>query len=484
VTVRHDSFYIGGQMVPASTSATITVRDASTEDVIGVVPDGAESDVDAAVNAARAAFDEIGGWSHWEPARRQEALERFAAALESRASATAEIVSRQNGMPIAISSAFEAGFPALTLRYYGAMVAEQGVEELRPGMMGGTTVVRREPVGVVAAIIPWNYPQSLGFLKIAPALAAGCTVVLKPPPETVLDAYLMVEAAIEAVLPPGVLNVVPAGREVGAHLVRHPGVDKVSFTGSTAAGRSIAEECGRLIRPVTLELGGKSAAVVLDDADLAGNAAAFVDAAMQNNGQACYLSTRILAPRSRYSELVDTISDMVGTLKVGSPLDPAVDVGPVVSARQRDRIEGYIAKGRAEGARVTVGGDRPASQPAGWFVSPTVFVDVDNNHTIAQEEIFGPVLAVIPYSDQEDAIRLANDTDYGLGGTVWSADPERAVAVARRLRTGTVGLNAYAVDPSAPFGGIKCSGYGRQMGPEGLAPYQVYKSIYGAPGGA
>jgi acyl-CoA reductase-like NAD-dependent aldehyde dehydrogenase len=381
-------------------------------------------------------------------------------------------------MPIDMARNFEAGFPALLLRYYGQLVDEQGIEHVRPAMFGGSTAVRREPVGVVAAIVPWNFPQALAFLKVAPALAAGCTVVLKPAPETVLDSYVMIDAAIEAGLPAGVLNVVPAGRETGAYLVRHPGVDKVSFTGSTAAGRSIAEDCGRLLRPVTLELGGKSAAIVLDDADLTTDPAAFVNATLQNNGQTCYLSTRVLAPRRRYSEIVDTVSDIVGGLTVGSPLDPATQIGPLVSARQRDRVESYIAKGLADGSRITVGGARPAELPRGWFVEPTVFANVDNLHTIAQEEIFGPVLVVIPYDDDADAVRLANESDYGLGGSVWGADTERAAAVARRMRTGSVGLNAYSGDPGAPFGGVKASGYGRQMGPEALDGYQVLKSVY------
>jgi len=476
---HRDTIYVGGKWTRPDAGRTITVVSPSTEDVIGSVPEGTEADVDRAVDAARAAFDDPAGWAHWEPARRAEVLERFAAALEARADVTARTVSSQNGMPLQISSAFESVFPALLLRYYGGLVKD-GVEERRQAMFGGTTVVRKEPVGVVGAIVPWNFPQALAFLKIAPALAAGCTIVVKPAPETVLDSYIAAEAAEEAGLPPGVLNIVPAGREVGAYLVSHPGVDKVAFTGSTAAGRSIAEVCGRLLRPVTLELGGKSAAVVLDDADLAGNLESFFGATLLNNGQTCFVGTRILAPRSRYSEIVDTITDFAKSLKVGDALDPETQIGPMVSARQRERVESYIAKGRAEGARLTTGGDRP-DRDRGFFVSPTIFADVDNNHTIAQEEIFGPVLAVIPYTDVEDAIRIANDSDYGLGGSVWSTDSERAAAVARRIRTGSIGINSYVNDPVSPFGGVKASGLGREMGPEGLAGYQVLKSIYQAP---
>ncbi|MDR3663061.1 MAG: aldehyde dehydrogenase family protein, partial [Mycobacterium sp.] len=316
------------------------------------------------------------------------------------------------------------------------------------------------------------------FLKLAPALAAGCTVVLKPAEETVLDAFLMAEAAAAAGLPAGVLNIVPGGREVGAYLVAHPDVDKVSFTGSTDAGRSIAETCGRLLRPVTLELGGKSAAIVLDDADLVGAMEAFFGATLLNNGQVCWLSTRVLAPRSRYSEIVDTITDLARSLTVGDPLNPQTKVGPLVSARQRERVEGYIAKGRSEGARLTTGGVRPAGLDRGWFLEPAIFADLDNNATIAREEIFGPVLTVIPYADEDEAVAIANDNDYGLGGTVWSADTERAARIARRVQSGTVGVNHYVNEPVAPFGGIKHSGMGRELGPEGLTPFQNHKTIY------
>jgi aldehyde dehydrogenase (NAD+) len=477
----HRQLYIGGEWVAPAGTSTITVVSPSTEEVIGSVPEATEADVDRAVEAARRAFDDPAGWANWSPAARAEVLERFAAGLDTRAGATAQAVSSQNGMPVQISQAFESAFPPLLLRYYGKLVAERGTEERRDAMFGGTTIVRREPIGVVGGIVPWNFPQALSFLKIAPALAAGCTIVVKPAPETVLDSYVMAEAAAEAGLPAGVLNIVPAGREVGTYLVAHPGVDKVAFTGSTAAGRSIAETCGRLLRPVTLELGGKSAAIVLDDADLVNNMESFFGATLLNNGQTCFLGTRVLAPRSRYDEIVETITALASNLKVGDALDPTTQIGPMVSARQRDRVESYIAKGKADGARVTTGGGRPVGTDRGFFVSPTIFADVDNNHTIAQEEIFGPVLSVIPYGDEDEAIRIANDSDYGLGGSVWSTDPEHATAVARRVRTGSIGINSYVNDPVSPFGGVKSSGLGREMGPEGLAGYEILKSIYQAP---
>ena len=476
--IDYDKLYVGGSWIQPATSNTISVHSATTEEHIGVVPAGSEADIDTAVTAARKAFDDPHGWSRWEPVRRAEVLERFAVALEKRGEETERRVALQNGMPIWLAQQFEGPFPPLLLRYYAGLVTNTPQEEVRPGMLGGNSLVIREPVGVVAAIVPWNVPQAITFLKLAPALAAGCTVVLKPAPETVLDALLMSEAAMEAGLPDGVLSVVPGGRELGAYLVTHPHVDKVSFTGSTAAGRAIAESCGRLLRPVTLELGGKSAAIVLDDADLLANIESFFASTLLNNGQICWLGTRVLAPRSRYDEVVDTITGLATSLRLGDPMDPATQIGPLVSSRQRDRVESYIAKGLSDGARVTTGGGRPKELDRGWFVEPTVFANVDNQHTIAQEEIFGPVLSVIPYSSDDEAIAIANASDYGLGGTVWTADPERGEAVARKVSSGTIGINAYVNDPTAPFGGIKASGIGRELGPEGLHGYQLLKTVY------
>jgi aldehyde dehydrogenase (NAD+) len=470
---EYDKLFIGGRWVSPSSTKLIDVRAAATGELLGRVPEGVEADIDTAVTAARTAFDTPGGWADWEPALRAKAMYKLADALDAQRVEMARRVSAQNGMPVTTADYYEATAPAGLVRHFAGLAETTAVEETR-----GATIVRREPVGVVAAITPWNFPQALAFFKIAPALAAGCTVILKPPPETVLDAMLLAEAAEAAGLPDGVLNIVPADREASAYLVAHPGVDKVAFTGSTEAGRHVGATTGRLLRPATLELGGKSAAIILEDADLAAYPEELFAASFLNNGQTCFANTRVLAPASRYDEVVDFYTSLASSAVVGDPLDRSTQVGPLVSQRQRDRVESYIAKGRADGARLTTGGGRPAGLDDGWFVEPTVFADVDNSTTIAQEEIFGPVLAIIRYDTVDDAVRIANDSPYGLGGTVWSPDRERAFGVARRIRTGTVGFNGYSLDPVAPYGGVKDSGIGRELGTEGLASYQNLKSFY------
>ena len=365
------------------------------------------------------------------------------------------------------------------LRYYADLVESTPVEEQRTSQpLPGTTLVRREPIGVVAAIAPWNFPAVLSMFKIAPALAAGCTVVLKPSPETSLDAYILAEAAIAAELPAGVLNVVNGGSDIGQYLVAHPHVDKVAFTGSTAAGREIGRVCGELIRPVTLELGGKSAALVLDDADIEQTVSGLATASLLNTGQTCYMSTRILVPGNNYDTWLDAISAMSSALPIGDPMDESIAIGPLASRRHRDRVLSLIDRGRSEGGRVTTGGGRPADIDRGFFVEPTVFAGVDNSATIAREEVFGPVLTVLRYDDLDEAIALANDSSYGLGGTVWTSDQERGVDVARRIETGSFGVNYFNLDWGSPFGGVKSSGIGRELGPEGLAAYQNLKSIF------
>jgi aldehyde dehydrogenase (NAD+) len=471
----HDRFYIGGQWVAPAGTGTLDVISPHTEDVIGRVPEGTTADMDRAVAAAREAFDN-GPWPQMEPADRAAAVGRLADLYATRLDEMAELITEEMGSPITFSQLAQAPQPQMMLSYFAELGRNFTWEDDRPGLFGPVTV-RREPVGVVAAIVPWNVPQFTIMTKLPAALVAGCTVVLKPAPETPLDAYLLAELIDQADLPPGVVNIVPAGREAGEHLVSHSGVDKVAFTGSTAAGRRIGSICGQQLKRCSLELGGKSAAIILDDADLAATVGWLEMASLMNNGQACVAQTRILAPRSRYDETVDAVAAMVAGLTVGDPADPATQIGPLVARRQQDRVEGYISIGEDEGAKVVTGGSRASGRERGWYVAPTVFADVDPAMRVAREEIFGPVLAVIPYDDEEQAIRIANDSDYGLAGTVWTADAERGMQVARRVRTGTYGVNLYMIEACAPFGGYKASGIGRELGPEGLMGYLEYKSI-------
>lgn len=466
------SVYINGRFRTAD--RTEPVLEAATGELLGQGANATTGDVDEAVAAARAALP---GWRSTPPEQRAEILSAFADELQRRARSTEELVTRENGMPISLSRGANGAFPPALLRYYAHLITATPQEEVRPSMVGHT-IVRREAVGVVAAVVPWNYPQALAAFKFAPALAAGCTVVLKAAAETALDALVFAEAAQACGLPPGTLNVIPGGAAAGAHLVSHPGVDKVTFTGSTATGRVIGEVCGRLLRPVTLELGGKSAAVILDDADLDATIRGLRSASFVNNGQTCFLSSRILAPRSRYDEIVEALAALADSLQVGNPLDSATDVGPLVSERQRDRVLDYVASAANSGAKLVAGGSIPKGRDRGWFVAPTVFADVDNADRLAREEVFGPVLAVIPYATESDAIALANDSEFGLAGTVWSTDGDRALEVARALETGTVGINDYQLDFRAPFGGVKASGIGRELGPEGLDSFFSLKSIY------
>jgi acyl-CoA reductase-like NAD-dependent aldehyde dehydrogenase len=480
MTIDHNHLFIGGQWVAPTSNSRISVIAASTEAVVGSVPEAQEADVDAAVAAANHALADPTGWRQWSPAQRAAAMERLADALERRREDIVQTVCVQNGMPVAQGRQLEAPYPVAVLRYYARLCRDTATEDTRDGLLGGRVVVRREPIGVVAAIVPWNFPQILAALKYAPALASGCAVVLKPAPETVLDSYVLAECVVEAGIPDGVINIVPAGRGVGAYLVSHPGIDKVSFTGSTAAGKCIGEQCAKLLRPASLELGGKSAAIILDDAnlDLEAVGAQLFAATLLNNGQGCFLSTRVLASGRRYAEIVDLLTDFAKTLKIGDALDDATQIGPMATAAQRERVESFIAKGVGEGARITTGGGRPSSRDRGWFVEPTIFADVDNGHTIAQQEIFGPVLSIIRYSDDQDAVDIANDSDFGLAGTIWTSDAQRGLELARRIHTGTIGVNKYLPDPVGPFGGVKASGIGSELGPEGLTPYRQLKSIY------
>ena len=471
-----DKLFIDGQWVDPAGSGTIEVIEAHTEQVLGTAPDGTEADIDKAVTAARRTFDS-GEWTSTTPDERADLMAAISGNLQARYEEIAELISRENGSPKSFSVMAQVFASTMVLDYYTGLARTFEFEEERQGALG-QVLVRREPVGVVGAIVPWNVPLFVTMLKLAPALAAGCTMVLKPAPETALDAYLLAEACEAAGLPKGVLNIVAAGREVGEHLVTHPDLDKISFTGSTAAGRRIASLCGEQLRRCTLELGGKSAAIILDDADVQANVDnLLIGGSYMNNGQACVAQTRVLASRSKYDEVVEALVERARALRVGDPLDDATEIGPLVAKRQQDRVLGYIQKGQDEGAKVAIGGGVPADQPKGWFVEPTVFVNVDNKMTIAQEEIFGPVVVVIPYDDVDDAVRIANDSPYGLSGSVWTKDQGQGLDIARRVRTGTFGINGMGMDFGAPFGGFKCSGIGRELGPEGLGGYLEYKNI-------
>jgi aldehyde dehydrogenase (NAD+) len=477
---ERDTLYIGGQHEKPSSTNRIDVYSPYTEELVGRVPEAGKADVDRAVDAARKAFDE-GTWARRAPAERADVLDRLLAGLQARSGDIATTVTTEMGCPISFAHAGQAFATTMVLEFYAGLTRTFAFEETRPSMVG-SALVRQEPVGVAAAIVPWNVPLFTIMLKLAPALAAGCSIVVKPAPETPLDAYLLADALDEAGVPKGVVSLVPAGREVGEYLVTHPGIDKVGFTGSTAAGRRIAALCGERLRRVTLELGGKSAAIVCDDADLDQVIGPIVGAGTMNNGQACVAQTRILLPRTRYKEGVEALAAAVGSLRVGDPADFTTEIGPLVSSRQRDRVLGYVAKGKTEGARCVVGGGTPKGLDKGWFVEPTLFADVDNRMTVAQEEIFGPVLCAIPYDDEADAIRIANDSEYGLSGSVWTNDPARGIEIARRVRTGTHNVNFFMMAMTGPFGGFKNSGLGRELGPEGLRAYLEPKTICLPPG--
>jgi acyl-CoA reductase-like NAD-dependent aldehyde dehydrogenase len=471
-----DEIFVNGRRVPAHATARLDVINPATEEIFGSIVDGDEADVAAAVGAARTA---LASWRDFAPGERSDLLDRLAEVLERRAVEFGELITRENGMPINALGGprGHAIGAAMAYRYFAGLGRECAYEDVR----ASGTLVRREPVGVVGIIAPWNGPQALVAWKLAPALAAGCTAVIKPAPETTLDAFLLLDAVTEAGFPPGVVNLVTGGRETGAALVKHRGVDKIGFTGSTAAGRLIAAECGAALKPVSLELGGKSAALLLDDADVDLFARLIPEISAKNSGQVCYSCTRVVAPRSRYAEVVEAAVASMRSGQVGDPFDEKTVYGPLVADRQRSRVEGLIQVGREQGARVATGGGRPTGLDHGWFVEPTVFDNVTNDMRIAREEIFGPVLSVIPYDDEAEAVAIVNDSEYGLGGTVFSADLDRALAVARRVESGTIGINGYGIKLDAPFGGVKASGLGRELGPEGFAEYLEYKSIYNLP---
>ena len=463
-TYEFDRLLIGGSWARPESSDRIDVVDPSTEEVIGHVPRGTANDVDAAVRAAREAF---AGWSARPLDERAGFLRALRDGIRESSAELAEAITREMGAPIKMSTRIQVGLPQMTL---GAILDGGGVtleEEI------GNSLVVREPIGVVGCITPWNYPLHQIVNKVGPALLAGCTVVLKPSEVAPFNAFLLGRLIEAAEIPAGVVNIVSGfGPEVGEAIAAHPDVDMVSFTGSTRAGRRVASLASESVKRVALELGGKSPSVVLDDADLSKAVTATVKNCYLNSGQTCTALTRLLVPRSRLTDAEDVAAQTATSMRAGDPLDEATQLGPLSSEAQRDRVRGYIAKGVEEGARlVTGGGTPPDDLPRGYHVRATVFSDVATNMTIAQEEIFGPVLSILPYDSEDDAVRIANDTQYGLAGAVWSGDRDHAVKVARQLRTGQVDINGGAFNPAAPFGGYRQSGLGRELGRFGVEEF-------------
>jgi aldehyde dehydrogenase (NAD+) len=470
------SFYINGEWVKPAGDQVLEVVSPHSEEVFMTFAEGSPADMDKAVAAARHAFDET-DWPRLPASVRAGYLRKIAAELRRRHPELAEAWTAQVGAPISFTN-YASGQAATLFDFYADEVEKYPIVDERMRDDGRVARVVSEPVGVVAAITPWNAPLVLLCYKVAPALAAGCTVVVKPSPETPIDAHIIAECAAVAGLPPGVLNVVPAGRETGDYLIHHEGIDKVSFTGSTAAGKHIAGVCASRLARVSLELGGKSAAIVLEDADLDKALQSLVPYSMPITGQVCFSLTRVLVPQSRKQEVLDAYVGAVRNLNVGDPFEKTTHLGPLTMARQLERVQGYIQSGIDQGAKLVTGGGRPKNLNSGFYIEPTVFTDVEPSMKIFQEEIFGPVVSFIGYDNEDDAIRKANNTVYGLHGAVYTADPERGFAMARRVRSGSLTVNGMIVDPKMPFGGFKQSGIGREGGIEGLELYFEPKTVY------
>ncbi len=475
--LEYRDIYAGGRLVGSASPDVITIINPATEEVVGAVPAAVGVDVDKAVRSARRAFDD-GSWSTASPKQRADALDRLAAALEARTEEAARLVTAEMGMPIAFSRQHNAAAPCAILRYYANLARAMDTEETRTAVsFAGRTVVRREPAGVAAVITSWNYPIMLAFSQLAPALAAGCTIVLKPAAATSLSAYILAEAFEAADFPPGVFNLVTGTHQTAGALARHPGVDIVSFSGPAKQGRWIASICGAELKPASLELGGQSAAIILDDADLPQAATALGSLIFGNSGQTCYAMSRVLVPERRYGDLVDALTAQTGMLRVGDPLAEDTTMGPLASARRRTDVESRVRASVREGARLAAGGRRPASPVRGYFYEPTVLTDVTPQMPIAKEEICGPVATVVKYSDESEAVAFAND-GFGLAATVWTGDPQRGLDIARKTRVGTFGINVYEPDLGSPWGGRGMSGTGSTYGPEGMEAYLTSKSVF------
>ena len=466
-----DKLYINGAWVAPHGKKTIDVTNASTEEVMATIPEGDETDIDVAVKAARDAFD---SWSATTPAARAEILSKIRDGLKARGDELAKAIAAEVGMPLKMASRIQVGMPIVTFGNYTKMLADYPFEERLVN-----SLVVREAVGVVAAITPWNYPLHQIACKVAPALAAGCTIVLKPSEVAPVNAFLFAEILHAAGVPKGVFNLVTGvGTVVGEALAKHPEVDMVSFTGSTRAGKRVTELAAQTVKRVALELGGKSASVILEDADLAAAVKGTIGACYLNSGQTCSAHTRMLVPESRYDEAKQLAAAAAQSYTPGDAFSDTARLGPLVSATQRERVRNYIKKGIEEGAELVCGGaEAPDGLPKGYFVKPTVLGRVKPDSTVAQEEIFGPVLSIITYKDEEEAVRIANDSLYGLAGGVWAGSEEHALKVARRLRTGQVDINGGAFNQLAPFGGYKQSGNGRENGKPGLEEFLEYKAM-------